>query len=174
LKLTVIAVVGSKKSGKTTTVEALTGELTKRGFRVATVKHVSEPDFTIDTAGKDTWRFARSGAKTVVVVASSEIATIEKTSVRESLTEILSRCKGSDIVIMEGFKKLVGNKKDIPKIIVVKSAEEAREAAKNFAPILAFAGPYSTGKTYADVPYVDALKNSGKLAGLVEEVIKHH
>ena len=33
----VIAVVGSKSSGKTTTIEALTKELTKRGYIIAVV-----------------------------------------------------------------------------------------------------------------------------------------
>ena len=57
-KPVVIAVVGIKSSGKTTTIEALTKELTKRGYKIAVVKHIPEPDFTIDTVGKDTWRFA--------------------------------------------------------------------------------------------------------------------
>jgi len=59
----VIAVVGTKKSGKTTTIENLVKELTKRGHKLAVIKHISKPDFTIDTAGKDTWKFARAGAK---------------------------------------------------------------------------------------------------------------
>ena len=58
-----MVVVGSKKSGKTTTTENLTRELTKRGYNVAAIKHVSEQDFTIDTVGKDTWRFAKAGNK---------------------------------------------------------------------------------------------------------------
>ena len=66
MKAAIIAVVGSKKSGKTTTIEALTRELVKRGFKVAAVKHVSEPDFTMDTKGKDTWRFAQAGARIVI------------------------------------------------------------------------------------------------------------
>jgi hypothetical protein len=74
---------------------------------------------------------------------------------------------------MEGFKELVGKKKDIHKVAVVKSAEEAHEAVKSFEPILSFAGPYSTGEIYATIPFVDVLKDSGKLADLVEEVIKH-
>ncbi len=46
----VIAVVGRKKSGKTTTIENLVRELTKRGLNIAVIKHISKPDFTIDTA----------------------------------------------------------------------------------------------------------------------------
>ena len=75
-----IAVVGTKKSGKTTTTENLIRELTKRGYNVAAIKHIPEPDFTIDTPGKDTWRYAQAGAKTVISVATNETVTIEKTA----------------------------------------------------------------------------------------------
>jgi len=166
----VIAVVGSKSSGKTTTIEALTKELTTRGYKIAVVKHIPEPDFTIDTKGKDTWRFAQSGAKTIISVASDEIATIEKVKTKDfPLKEILRKCKGHDIVFLEGFREFVSRKKGIHKIVVVRSAKEVAEAAKNFEPILAFTGPYSTEKLNLKVPYVDALKNPEKIADIVEK-----
>jgi len=77
-----IAVVGRKNSGKTRVIEILTIELTKRGYKVAAVKHVPKKDFTIDTEGRDTWRFANAGAKIVVAVSPMEIATIEKGDTR--------------------------------------------------------------------------------------------
>ena len=166
----VVAVVGSKNSGKTTTIEALTRELTKKGYKIAVVKHIPEPDFTIDTVGKDTWRFAQSGAKTIISVASNEIATIEKVKAKDfSLEEILQKCKGHNIVFLEGFKKFVSREKDIHKIVVVRSAKEVAEAVKNFEPILAFTGPYSTEKLNLKVPYVDALKSPEKIADIVEK-----
>ena len=55
MRTAVIAVVGSKRSGKTTTVETMVEELSSRGYRIATVKHISEQNFTMDTKGKDTW-----------------------------------------------------------------------------------------------------------------------
>jgi molybdopterin-guanine dinucleotide biosynthesis protein MobB len=168
----VIAVVGGKNSGKTTTIEALIRELTKKGYKIAVVKHISEPNFTIDTAGKDTWRFAQSGAETIISVASNEIATIEKVKARNfSLEEILQKCKGQDIVFLEGFREFVSRKKDIHKIVVVRSAKEVAEAAKNFEPILAFTGPYSTEKLNLKVPHADALKNPEKIADIVEKVV---
>jgi len=172
MKTTVIAVVGSKNSGKTTTIEILTKELTKRGYKIAAVKHIPEPNFTIDKVGKDTWKFAQSGAKTVVSVASNEVATIEKVNSKNlSLREILQKCKGHDIVFLEGFRKLVSRNKDIHKIVTVKSAEEAIEAVKNFKPILTFTGPYSTENLNLKIPYVDLLKNPEKIANIVRKVI---
>jgi molybdopterin-guanine dinucleotide biosynthesis protein B len=173
MKTAVIAVVGSKSSGKTTTVEMLTRELTKRGYRIAAIKHVPEPNFTMDTVGKDTWRFAKSGAKTIVSVASSEIATIEKANEDDfSVKTILKKCRDSDIVFLEGFRKIVSKKRSIQKIVVVKSREEALESIKQFKPILAFVGPYSTENLNLKVPYVDVLKSPEKIADIVENAVK--
>lgn len=173
MKTMIIAIVGSKKSGKTTTIEALTRELVKRGFKVAAIKHVSEPDFTIDTEGKDTWRFAQAGAKTIVLASSNEIVTIEKTGLKDlSIDVILQKCEGNDVIFLEGFRKFVSKNWNVHKIVVVKSAEEALEAAKSFAPVLAFTGPYSTQNLDTDIPYVDALKEPEKLADIVEDVVK--
>jgi len=172
MKTTAVAVVGSKRSGKTSTVEALTRELAKRGYSIAAVKHISEQDFTIDTKGKDTWRYAQAGASRIISVSANEIATIEKGSKSLSLEELLERCKGYDLVFLEGFKKLVSKEKTIPKIVVVRSAEEALEAKRSYDPILSFAGPYSTRKLKLTIPYVDALKDPKKLADLVENTAK--
>jgi molybdopterin-guanine dinucleotide biosynthesis protein B len=168
----VIAVVGSKKSGKTTTIENLIKELTERGYKVAAIKHIAEPDFTIDTAGKDTWKFAKAGAKTIISMAANEIATIEKgTTESLSLEKLLKKCRGNDIVFIESFKKLVALKKNIPKIVVVKSMKEAENALETFKPVLAFSGPYSTETSGLATPYADGVKNPQKLADIVEKVV---
>ena len=168
----VIAVVGSKKSGKTTTLENLIKELTERGYKVAAIKHIAEPGFTIDTAGKDTWKFAKAGAKTIVSMATNEIATIEKgTTESLSIEKLLKKCRGNDIVLIESFKKHVALKENISKIVVTKSKKEATNALQTFKPILAFSGPYSTETLGFTAPYADGLKNPQKLADIVEKTI---
>jgi molybdopterin-guanine dinucleotide biosynthesis protein B len=172
LKTTAIGVMGRKKSGKTTTIEILTKDLTKRGYRVAVAKHIPEPDFTIDTEGKDTWRYTQSGAKTVVAASASEITTIEKTRANLSLPDILQRCKGNDIVFLEGFRKLIARDKGTYKLVVAKSAQEIVEATEAYEPILAFTGPYLPRQASLKSPYIDVLKHSDRLADLVEKVIR--
>jgi len=168
----VIAVVGSKKSGKTTTLENLIKELTERGYKVAAIKHIAEPGLTIDTAGKDTWKFAKAGAKTIVSMATNEIATIEKgTTESLSIEKLLKKCRGNDIVLIESFKKHVALKKNILKIVVTKSKKEATNALQTFKPILAFSGPYSTETLGFTAPYADGLRNPQKLADLIEKAI---
>jgi molybdopterin-guanine dinucleotide biosynthesis protein B len=172
LKTIVIGVVGGKKSGKTTTIEILTRELTKRGYKIAVAKHIPEPNFTLDTEGKDTWRFAQSGAKTVVAASAGEITTIEKTHANLSLKEILQRCRGSDIVFLEGFRKLVVEDKSIHKIVVAESAQDIEEAVEKFVPILVFTGSYSPEKPHLRIPYIDVLEHSKEIADLVEKVVR--
>ncbi len=167
-----IAVVGAKKSGKTTTAESIVRELAKRGYKVAAVKHVSEPDFTIDTPGKDTWRFAQAGAKTIVSVAANEIATIEKAPLEKTnLKTILQKCRGNDIIVVEGFKKTVAKTRNIAKVVVTKSEDEVKNAVAAYVPILAFSGPYSTKNLFPEIPYVDGVADIEKLADIIEKKI---
>jgi molybdopterin-guanine dinucleotide biosynthesis protein B len=175
LKTVVVAVVGAKKSGKTTTIEHLTRELTRRGYRVAVAKHIPEPNFTIDKEGKDTWRYARAGAETVIAVSNGEIATIEKVEARKlSLNAILSKCRGLDVVFLEGFTGLVAKDRNVNKIVVAKSPPDIAEAVKTFEPIMVFTGPYAPERraSLTEIPYVDVLKNQRLIADLVEELIK--
>ena len=172
MKPKVIAVVGGKKVGKTTTTENLIAEFTKRGYKVAAIKHISEPEWTIDTPGKDTYRFAQKGANPIIVLAPNETVSIEKGATEKTtLTALLKKAKGSDIVLTEGFKKTVAKKTTVPKIVVVTTKEQAESAQKMYKPILAFSGPYDTHQLFPATPYINGLTEPGKLGGLAEEEI---
>lgn len=121
-----LSVVGFHGAGKTKVVEAIIRELSKRGYRVGTVKHIPERDFTIDHPGKDTWLHARAGAKLVVSLAPREVAKIEKRSA--NLKEILDSLYGLDFVIVEGFKDFRG----LAKVVVAKSEAEASRLIDEF------------------------------------------
>jgi molybdopterin-guanine dinucleotide biosynthesis protein B len=169
MKQQVIAVVGTKKSGKTTTIENLIRELTRRGYNVAAIKHVPEPDHTIDTPGKDTWRYAQAGAKTIVSAATNEIATLEKTTLETvPLNVLIGKCKNSDVVFIEGLKKKVAKRKNIPKIVVAKTREESVNALETYKPIVAFSGSYSTRSLHVEIPYANALVNPAQLCDIIE------
>jgi molybdopterin-guanine dinucleotide biosynthesis protein B len=115
------SVVGYHGVGKTRLVVSMIKELTRRGYRVGTVKHIPEKHFTIDRAGKDTWAHAKAGAELVVSLAPGEVAKIEKRSAR--LEEILKSLSGVDFVIVEGFKSFSG----LAKVVVAQSEAEAKE-----------------------------------------------
>jgi len=172
-QMPIVAVVGSKKSGKTTAVEALVRGLTKRGYKVATVKHIPETDFTIDTEGKDTWRHAKAGASTVMSVAPKELTVIRKVdTTKYSLEQIIRNCEDDvEIIILEGFRKLIGQNPTVPKIVAAKTTDEVLETSKHFKPILTFVGPISTEAKRLKIPYVDVLKDQEKLADIVNDKI---
>jgi molybdopterin-guanine dinucleotide biosynthesis protein MobB len=172
-KMHLIAVVGGKRSGKTTAVEALVRGLVKHGYKVATVKHVSQKNFTIDTRGKDTWRHAKAGATITTTVSSNEMAIIRKGDTScYRINDIIKTFENEvDVIIFEGFRKLVGQKKGIPKVVAVKTAE-ALEMSKQFKPIVAFVGPFNTKDLDFSAPYIDVLTNPEKLVRLVLDMIE--
>jgi molybdopterin-guanine dinucleotide biosynthesis protein MobB len=173
LKTAIIAVLGGKKSGKTTTIETLIEKLTMKGYRIAAVKYVAEPDFTIDTKGKDSWRFAQAGAKTIITVAKNEVTIIEKMNTENlKLDWILQKCKDSDVVLVEGLRSLVAKDRRVQKIVVARTSKEAAEASKSLEPILAFAGPYAAKKMKLKIAHVDIFRDSEKLADIVDDFIK--
>lgn len=101
----VVAVVGQSKSGKTTFIVKLIGELASRGYKVAAVKH-SECGFDIDRPGKDTWLMSEAGAVAVAMASSGELAVIKKHAGDPELKEVLEVLGGDfDIVLVEGYKK---------------------------------------------------------------------
>jgi molybdopterin-guanine dinucleotide biosynthesis adapter protein len=113
----VIGIAGWKKSGKTTLVTRLITELTRRGLKVATVKHAHH-GFQIDEAETDSGRHRRAGAVQVAVVSRDRWAMITELegAPEPELAEVLSWLDPCDLVIVEGYKGAA-----IPKIEVRRS-----------------------------------------------------
>ena len=168
----ILSVVGSQGSGKTTAVETIVRGLKRKGFNVATAKHIHGADFTIDMKNKDTWRHAQAGAHIVISVAETELTIIEKVNTAKyTLSDITQNCENNiDIIIMEGFRKLVAQDLTVPKIVTVKNKDEITGAVQVFKPILAITGSISkTEIGEQKIPYVDAIKEPEKLLELVEK-----
>lgn len=99
----IITVIGKPRSGKTTLLEKLIAELTRRGYRVGTIKHHSHPGFDIDLEGKDSWRHARAGSEHVVIASPDRIAAYRSLDRELSLDEIASTMVDVDIILVEGY-----------------------------------------------------------------------
>lgn len=99
-----VSVVGRSGGGKTTFIEKLVPELKRRGLRVAVIKHHAHPT-PLDSAGKDSWRFAEAGADAVLVSSPVEIARFERPLRELTLAEIAARLDGFDLILTEGFKR---------------------------------------------------------------------
>jgi molybdopterin-guanine dinucleotide biosynthesis protein B len=123
-EIPVIGIAGWKKSGKTTLVTRLITELTRRGLKVATVKHAHH-GFQIDEAETDSARHRRAGAAQVAVVSRDRWAMITelKGAPEPDLAEVLSWLDPCDLVIVEGYKGA-----SIPKIEVRRSEAFGKES----------------------------------------------
>ena len=110
----VIAIVGHSDAGKTTLIEKLLPELTRRGYRVATVKHAHH-GFQMDKHGKDSWRHQAAGAAAVILIGPEQMAVMKRQH-GGTLDDALPYAGDCDLVIVEGFKKAA-----VPKIEVFRS-----------------------------------------------------
>ncbi|MGE0239964.1 MAG: molybdopterin-guanine dinucleotide biosynthesis protein B [Parvibaculaceae bacterium] len=101
----VIGVAGFKNAGKTTLVERLVRELTKHGYRIATVKHAHHA-FDIDHEGRDSFRHRAAGASEVAVISRQRWAIIHELRGEDepSFATILAKLSPCDLVIVEGYK----------------------------------------------------------------------
>jgi molybdopterin-guanine dinucleotide biosynthesis protein B len=172
--MSTIVVVGNKKSGKTTAIEALIKGLTQKGYKVATAKHIPKPNFTIDTKTKDTWRHTKAGAHITLSVAPNELTIIKKTNTTNyTLTNILQHCQNeTDIIILEGFTNLTAQNPKIPKIVAIKTSKELEQNSKRYKPIIAFVGPLKTTPKNLSIPHINVLQEPQKLVKIAENKIK--
>jgi len=116
----VIGIVGWKNSGKTTLVESLVGELTRRGLRVSTIKHAHH-DCEIDKPGKDSYRHRQAGAQEVIVSSAKRWALVHELDDESepSLAGLLSHLSSCDLVLVEGMKS-----ETFDKILVVRGKND--------------------------------------------------
>lgn len=130
------------------------------------MKHIRYKDFTIDTEGKDTWRFAKAGAKTILSVAPSEVAIVRKGAYEPSIEDIVEKFEDEiDVVFLEGFSSIVKDRRDIPKVVVSRSRGEAKSLVKGSKNVIAVVG--LRGKKILGVPCL----SSDKLVEAVERKI---
>jgi molybdopterin-guanine dinucleotide biosynthesis protein B len=114
--LKLIGVVGYKASGKTTLAAKLAQELTKRGNKVAVVKHALQG---IDISDKDTDIYKKA-AQTVAAISENESALFFPG--KHSLEDMLKYLQ-ADYVIVEGFKQ----EKTFPKILCLKEESDVKK-----------------------------------------------
>jgi molybdopterin-guanine dinucleotide biosynthesis protein MobB len=97
----VVSIVGASKSGKTTLIERLIGELKSRGYRVATIKH-SHHKLSFDEPGKDSWRHVQAGSEATLISTDDSTVLIKPTG--QSLEQLMPLFgEEYDIILTEGF-----------------------------------------------------------------------
>lgn len=103
----VLSVAGRKNSGKTTLTVALAAELSRRGYRVATMKH-GHHEFDIDHPGRDSWRhFHEGGAEAVLIASAGKVALVRRADAEPDPVELIGELlagRGYDVVLVEGYR----------------------------------------------------------------------
>lgn len=148
VKPKVLGIAGWKNSGKTTLTERLIGELTRRGLRVAAVKHAHH-SFDVDPPGTDSARHRAAGAREIAVVSSVRIAHIRELqgAAEPTLAEVLESFAPCDLVLVEGYKRVA-----IAKIEVRRLASRSREPlAPDDPDVIAIAADHAVADTQLPV-----------------------
>ena len=100
----ILLVVGRKKRGKTTLVEQLIPQFKDRGYRVGSIKYTTG-DHIFDIPGKDSFRHARAGAESTLILSPNKVALFSDHRPGRDLDELFGFIfRGYDLIIGEGFK----------------------------------------------------------------------
>ncbi len=160
MTLPIVCFVGRSNSGKTTLIERLIPEMTRAGYRVATIKHAGH-GFDLDTEGKDSWRHKRAGASQVVVLSKGSLAMFADVPEELPIQDVRDRFidDNIDLIIAEGWKS-----EGLPKVVVVR--EELQEVNVSLEGLLAVA---SIKPIQTDAPWFDR----DNVQGLAQHLITH-
>lgn len=137
----VIGIAGWKNSGKTTLTVRLVEEFTRRGLKIATIKHAHH-GFQIDEGETDSARHRRAGASEVAIVASTRWAIVHelRNEPEPTFDEMLARLSPVDLIIAEGFKR-----EPIPKVEVRRQDSKSKEPlATSDKHVIAIAADHET------------------------------
>lgn len=159
----IVMVKGFSKTGKTTTVSFLIEELRRRGYSVGTVKDIHFEGYRADTPGTDTDRHRRSGAYRVAALGPGDTAVIMDSRMKP---EAVLKYYKEDFIILEGDCGI-----KCPTIITGRTTDDIDKRMCDEA--FAFSGIISGEmREYNGLPVIDARKEAGRLADMVEEKTK--
>jgi molybdopterin-guanine dinucleotide biosynthesis protein MobB len=171
--LKVILFIGYSGSGKTSAIRTVAGALKRRGRKVATIKHIHDTNFTIDTPGKDTWFHAAAGASIVVSLAPKELTIIRKEdTTKMKLDRIINMLKKekTNYVLIEGLYRRLSTKRGVIRVLCVTSKRDAESFLKNRPRPDYITGRLArgqSGRLFRDVPLVEFPKDTAKFLKLI-------
>lgn len=129
----VVCVVGFSNAGKTTVTVGLVSALTRRGLRVATIKH-DVHGFEMDRPGKDSWRHKQAGAAATIITSPRQVGMVMDVERDRHLLELLPLLPEVDIVLAEGFKH-----SNLPKIEIFRPENGKAPACRDDERLIAVA-----------------------------------
>jgi molybdopterin-guanine dinucleotide biosynthesis protein B len=161
----IVAIVGWKKSGKTTLTVRLVAEMVARGRRVATVKHAHH-NFQIDEAATDSARHRQAGAHQVAVVSAERVAMIKELNgaPEPDFEDVIAMLDPCDLIVVEGYKSA-----PVPKIEARRLQSFSQEPLAPRDPrVIAVAADHPADGAGRPVYSLDDIEG---LADLIEKVV---
>jgi len=153
-----LGVIGYHHTGKTTVVTTLIRQLTKKGFRVATIKDIHAENYHADTPGTNTWHHLQAGACQVFAKGLHDSALLLPDA--PELKDIVKLLNG-DFLIIEGLRSA-----PVPKILCAETIDQLEELYDDT--IIAISGKLaSAGLDWSEPPVYDIFTQSELLAQLV-------
>lgn len=122
-------------TGKTTLMVSVIEQLYQAGLRVAAIKHGHHPADP-DIPGKDTHRFRKAGAATVLFASQERWFMIQELKNRQepTLEEQVQNLQDHDIILVEGYKN-----ETHPKIVVHRLASGRASLHEQLVNVIAIA-----------------------------------
>ena len=177
-KILIISFIGYSKSGKTASIEAVIQYLQTKSYFICTLKHTSQENFTIDTRGKNTWRYSQAGSNVVLSHSANESALMMNLSLsQEELVEftkyisnspVVNKSKQKPIFILEGFRNL-----SLKHILCASNLEDITSQKND--KIIAIAGKISSNLDFMSkfanqvkLPIVNLLEHPEKVLDLLQ------
>ena len=154
----VFTVLGTSGSGKTTTIETVIVELSRRGYRVGSVKEIHYEAFAIDPSpASNTHRHRAAGAALVTARGYHETDMLYPEKL--SMKAILRHYKDYDWVALEGVD-------DLPVPAVICTRDKLRSQAICVSGKLG-----SEVAQYQGLPAFNVLENAAALCDFLEETV---
>jgi molybdopterin-guanine dinucleotide biosynthesis protein B len=100
----VISFIARPNHGKTTLLEKLLAELSRRNVKVGVIKHHVH-GFEFDKKGKDSWRHKQAGAHTIILSSPAGVGLVRDVAADKDVAELVHLYFADmDIVFTEGYK----------------------------------------------------------------------
>ena len=164
-KFPIIGIAGWKKSGKTTLAVRLVEEFTRRGLRVATVKHAHH-EFQVDDGETDSARHRRAGARETAVIGGKRWAIVHelRDEPEPDFEEVIAWLSPADLILVEGYKTA-----PIPKIEARRSAQfDKRPLCDEDPLVVAIAADHAVEEARVPVFHLDDVV---QIADMIERTI---
>jgi molybdopterin-guanine dinucleotide biosynthesis protein MobB len=171
--LRLVAIVGTKKSGKTTVVERMLGELAHRDLVAGTLKLIHHDSLTIHAEGRDTARHWDAGAQFSIALAPGETAMVRRTQgSHDTLADVEQLVPaGTDVMLCEG---LMTGGPHVRTVVCLSEGGQAatylRELPEDASPVAVSGRVAATEGVVADLPALDVTDDED-LARLVDMVL---